>query len=129
MTDREERLSKLRLRLYAERDRLTKELERREQELESGTYTEDRGYGTHLADDASGTEQEETDLTLERNIHKTLDAVMQALHRFENGTYGICDDCSRSIDLERLEAIPWATLCLEDRAKREKATRFGHSAY
>ena len=44
---------------------------------------------------------------------KTLLAeVQQTLARIENGTYGICSNCGQPIPEKRLEAIPWATLCL-----------------
>lgn len=38
--------------------------------------------------------------------------VEHALWRLENGTYGWCEDCGLSISCERLEAIPWARLCV-----------------
>ena len=38
--------------------------------------------------------------------------VQQALARIDNGTYGICSNCGQPIPEERLEAIPWATLCV-----------------
>jgi DnaK suppressor protein len=34
------------------------------------------------------------------------------------GTYGTCDVCGRPIGAERLEAIPWAVLCLDDARSR-----------
>jgi DnaK suppressor protein len=44
---------------------------------------------------------------------KTLLAeVQQALARIDYGTYGICSNCGQPIPEKRLEAIPWATLCL-----------------
>jgi len=38
--------------------------------------------------------------------------VQQALARIENGTYGICTNCGQPIPEKRLEAIPWASLCV-----------------
>jgi RNA polymerase-binding transcription factor DksA len=29
------------------------------------------------------------------------------------GTYGICERCGQPISLERLEALPWAVLCID----------------
>ena len=47
------------------------------------------------------------------DTEKTLLAeVQQALARIENGTYGICSNCGQPIPEKRLEAIPWATLCV-----------------
>ena len=38
--------------------------------------------------------------------------VERALARLEIGVYGICEDCSRAISLERLRALPEATRCV-----------------
>ena len=42
----------------------------------------------------------------------TLADVERALEKLADGTYGSCDECGGSIADERLEAIPWATLCI-----------------
>lgn len=41
-----------------------------------------------------------------------LDALDQAAHRIETGTYGQCQRCGKRISKERLEALPAATLCI-----------------
>jgi len=46
------------------------------------------------------------------NENTLLAEVQQALARIENGTYGMCSNCGQPIPEKRLEAIPWATLCL-----------------
>lgn len=38
--------------------------------------------------------------------------VERALARLEIGGYGICEDCSQTISLERLRALPEATRCV-----------------
>jgi DnaK suppressor protein len=43
----------------------------------------------------------------------------EALRRIDAGTYGICAACGREIPLSRLDAVPWATLCLEDQEKED----------
>ena len=45
----------------------------------------------------------------EREIFKDVDC---ALERLEQGTYGYCEQCNKRIPKVRLEAIPWARLCL-----------------
>jgi DnaK suppressor protein len=35
-----------------------------------------------------------------------------ALRRIEEGTYGTCLTCEESISVKRLQAVPWAELCL-----------------
>jgi DnaK suppressor protein len=52
----------------------------------------------------------------EVGIADALDAklsdVDRALEKLDEGTYGECDSCGDRIPEERLEAIPWATLCV-----------------
>jgi DnaK suppressor protein len=44
--------------------------------------------------------------------------IARALAKLDEGTYGICDSCHQPIAEGRLEALPWAVLCVEDAAKR-----------
>jgi DnaK suppressor protein len=37
-----------------------------------------------------------------------------ALAHIEQQTYGICDDCGQEIPVSRLDAVPWALLCVKD---------------
>ena len=51
-------------------------------------------------------------LALEKCLREQMAEVEQALHKFEEGTYRLCDICGQPIAPERLEALPWANLCL-----------------
>ena len=73
----------------------------------------------HLVDAAAGTLDREIDYTLEENSEQVLGEIDAALKRIENGTYGICTNCGQSIAAERLEAVPWATLCIDCKRKEE----------
>jgi len=42
---------------------------------------------------------------------RTLEDLLRALQRIENGVYGKCVVCGEEIDEERLEAIPYAEKC------------------
>ena len=44
--------------------------------------------------------------------------VLRAFEKLDDGTYGCCDVCGKPIPEGRLEALPWAVLCVEDSAKR-----------
>ena len=72
----------------------------------------------HLADTASETFERELDEGLEEGALRRLREVEEALTRIEDGTYGTCAVCGREIPPERLEAVPWATLCIDDARKR-----------
>jgi DnaK suppressor protein len=52
-----------------------------------------------------------TAAALERE-RRTLRAVDEALARLEAGNYGVCDGCAVAIPKARLEALPWAHLCV-----------------
>jgi RNA polymerase-binding protein DksA len=80
---------------------------------------EDAVYDNHLADTATETYDRELDYTLEENSEHVLAEIEAALKRIEEGTYGICTNCARQIVPERLEARPWATLCIDCQRVRE----------
>jgi DnaK suppressor protein len=74
----------------------------------------------HMADTATETVDREIDYTLEATDGRLLADIDAALARIENGTYGICVNCGAQIAPERLEAVPWATLCIECKRKEER---------
>jgi RNA polymerase-binding protein DksA len=82
-----------------------------------GSITDETGEETtvdnHLADTATVTHDREVDYTLEENSEQVLAEIDAALQRIEDGTYGICTNCGKQISEERLEARPWATLCID----------------
>ena len=80
---------------------------------------EDAVYDNHLADTATETYDRELDYTLEENSEHVLAEIEAALKRIEEGTYGTCTSCGRPIVPERLEARPWATLCIDCQRVRE----------
>lgn len=49
---------------------------------------------------------------LDRARH-TLRDVEAALARIKAGNYGVCEFCDKSIPKARLEALPWARLCVD----------------
>ena len=81
---------------------------------------EESSVGNHMADTASVTVDREIDYSLEENEERVLAAIDAALARIENGTYGRCERCGKVIEEERLEAIPYATLCIDDKRRDER---------
>ncbi len=52
-----------------------------------------------------------------------LDKIDKALVRIEDGSFGMCEECSEEIAIKRLEARPETTLCIqckEDQERKEK---------
>ena len=99
---------KLKEKLVEKRDRLTVELDGLKTNSEVSV-----GYGNHMADDASYAFEQTKSLALHQNTKSLLAQVNAALVRFENGTFGVCENCGQSIDPARLEAIPYASLCIQ----------------
>ncbi len=54
------------------------------------------------------------------NEQALLTEVNDALKRIEQGTYGLCLVCGKPIPDKRLEAMPWAALCVKDEEELEK---------
>ena len=67
----------------------------------------------HLGDAAAGTLDREIDYTLEGHSEQVLVQIDAALARIQDGTYGVCTNCGKQIPEERLEARPWASLCID----------------
>jgi DnaK suppressor protein len=49
-------------------------------------------------------------------LHQMSIEIDRALAKLGEGTYGVCDGCGKAISPERLEALPWATLCVTCKA-------------
>ena len=75
----------------------------------------------HLGDIATATFDREMATSLEENSNHVLAEIEAALARIDDGTYGLCERCGRPIGPERLGALAWATLCIEDKRKQERA--------
>jgi DnaK suppressor protein len=78
------------------------------------------GADNHLGDTASATYDRELEQGLEEGAEELLSKIDAALRRIDNGTYGICDNCGEPIGEERLEAMPWATLCIDCKRREER---------
>jgi DnaK suppressor protein len=89
-----------------------------------GTLSDEAGeevaFDNHLADTATETYDRELDYSLEENSEHVLADIDAALKRIEDGTYGTCTNGGEQIPLERLEARPWATLCIDCQRQQER---------
>lgn len=92
--------------LVAERRRLLDELGEAMQNPEPMTY------GSQAAA-ASQVFEQQRDLALRERSRAELVRVDAALLALDNGTYGTCVSCGNPIDPERLEAIPWVSMCID----------------
>lgn len=76
----------------------------------------------HPADTSDMTFQRELDLTVRQMAEHQLEDIAHARERQRDGTYGICTECGRPIDPERLRVRPEAALCIECARVQEHAT-------
>ncbi len=93
--------------LLAERSRVVAEL--KEFKIEAPgpmTYGSQAAAASHVVD-------QQRDLALRDRNEQHLAAVEAALQRVDDGTYGRCASCQRPVGAERLEALPWAALCID----------------
>jgi DnaK suppressor protein len=49
--------------------------------------------------------------TLDEQAEKEIQAINRALARMELGEYGLCEVCGKGIEMQRLETIPWTSVC------------------
>jgi DnaK suppressor protein len=110
----------LRARLESERKRLTGELEQLKTAMRPADERREGSPFGKREEEATESYELERRLTLEKSIREQLASVEHALKKFEEGTYGLCDNCGRPIPPERLEALPQATLCLDCKARQAK---------
>ncbi len=67
----------------------------------------------HMADIGSDNFEQEFTLSLMQSENDLLEKVENALERIEEGEYGICEDCGGRIPKMRLNAIPYAYMCVK----------------
>jgi len=115
--------NRFRTRLEEERDRVQGAIDNIHHE-HPGSLGDETSEPTfvdnHPGDVATETFDREMATTLEDNSTHLLAAIDAALARIDDGTFGTCEVCGKPIDEERLEALPWATLCIDDKRKQER---------
>lgn len=107
---------KLRSRLESERQRLIKELDLITAQTRP---VEERREGSPFGkreEEASEALELEKRLAMDKRVNENLNGVERALKKFEDGTYGLCDNCGQQIDPARLEALPQAAVCMACKA-------------
>jgi RNA polymerase-binding transcription factor DksA len=104
--------------LVAERERLTGQATRLEDEANS--LIAEAEMGDVQFDEESGegdtmVVERERDLALSAQARQTITEIDTALERISDGTYGYSSVSGRPIPRERLEALPWTTVLVEEK--------------
>jgi DnaK suppressor protein len=91
------------------------------------TFTKNKNYGKEadgepsqdIADKAANSYTKEFLFSLSNSDRKLLQQVDDALSRIADRRYGVCASCEDTLNLKRLQAVPWATLCISCQEKQE----------
>ncbi|MCE5302664.1 MAG: TraR/DksA family transcriptional regulator [Planctomycetaceae bacterium] len=112
-----ERLLLLRARLRGDVNRMADSALRKSRSEANGDLS---SMPIHMADIGSDNFEQEFTLSLMENDGGTLSAIEASLERIEEGTYGLCEECGVKIPKSRLNAIPYATLCVRCAQQQER---------
>ena len=101
-------------------------LQQKKQEILE-TFTKNKNYGMEadgepsqdIADKAANSYTKEFLFSLSNSERLLLQQVDDALSRIESRRYGVCASCEDNLNLKRLQAVPWATLCISCQEKQE----------
>ena len=113
----------LRSRLETEQERLVRELEQLKASVRPADERREGSPFGKREEEATESFELEKRLALERQTRDLLAEIEHTLHKFDEGTYGLCDICGQPIDPARLEALPQANLCLSCKAGQAKNTK------
>ncbi len=114
-------VERYRKRLLEEKDRLEELIEEARIELEEARQTEssaERSPDPGNAEAGSMKFEYEKELSMQQNSIDLLHKVETALERIERGEYGQCESCGKDIPTARLDALPYATLCVDCARRR-----------
>lgn len=110
-------LVSLRAQLGEQRVNLRKEIADQGADPDSDSIEIDVERG--FADSAHSTAERARIISVVKALAANLRWVNRALGKMDAGTYGTCERCGNPIPPERLEALPWAILCIDCKQKGE----------
>ena len=115
---RQDALLRLHKSLLARRDHLRKKLSQELAQMSSS------GTGDS-ADVAFESGSDEMNSQLAEFDARELTQIERALARLKQGTYGACEGCQKKIPVGRLNALPYATHCVECQREMERYPDWG----
>ncbi len=99
------------------------ELEKRKKVLTSeDPFTDTSRVNDNAAIDADAAEQfgHLRVKAMHKTVDRTIIQIRKALSRIKIGKYGVCENCGKFIDTDRLMILPETTVCIDCEKKREK---------
>ncbi|NIP32833.1 hypothetical protein GWN26_09000 [Candidatus Saccharibacteria bacterium] len=109
-------LDKIKEKLLNDKERLEADLKQFTTKNKNNPDDYDANFpnlGDKEDENANEVAQYSDNLTLERTLEKQLRDVNNALQRIDDGKYGVCKYCKKEISVERLEARPTSSACVE----------------
>lgn len=105
----------IRIQLEAHRAHLRDEIQEQgaDPDADEVAFIDDAGF----SDRSHSTEERSRLISVVRALRSNLRDVDRALAKIDAGTYGACESCGKPISSERLEALPWAVLCIDCKQK------------
>jgi len=105
----------LRVQLEEQRVNLRREIEDQgaDPDADEVAFVDDAGF----SDRSHSTEERSRLISVVRALRSNLRDVERALSKFDGDAYGTCERCGNPIGPERLEALPWAVLCINCKQK------------
>ncbi len=80
-------------------------------------------FGNHDADNATDVMEQQRNMAMINTLEERQRDIDRALVRLDEGKYGICERCGKAIAPERLEALPFVTLCIDDQEIEDQQRR------
>ena len=114
-------IKRLERRLVDERERLSeviREIDEEREEVRLSETSSERSPDPNTAEGGSLAFELEKELSVAQNAQDLLDKVERAMEHIQDGTYGNCVDCGKPIPVARLDALPYATRCVDCAASR-----------
>jgi DnaK suppressor protein len=104
--------------LETERAQLLEQVAELDAEADVNNWREG-GFDDDPADAGSASFERETAQSLSNHARRLLTQIDDALRRMDAGTYGRCESCGEYIEVERLEVLPYATMCMDCKRREE----------
>lgn len=114
---KQEQIEQMKKKLIAQRDEILDSLAEQSDEFKKLVSSVESGDEVDIASDAVSRSMLDS---LGAQDALRLQLINNALVRMQQGKYGLCLKCGKEIPKTRLEAIPYAFLCVSCKAQEER---------
>lgn len=114
--------------MNSKRKKLEIELQEAEEELQELNHRLNDKPEFGFGEGNTGAYSWEMALARKESVMTGIEALQEALTRFDDDSYGQCERCGDQIDPERLEILPATALCVDCAQAESTTTSFGAKA-